>query len=190
MTYFLKARLRTAAWPLTVLGLLSLASCGGVGGESPEQAMTLSQVNLNCTQQPGETCDKVQATVMLYSNVVDQRPLWEEKPAAGGRKVFERVKPIKQPDGSWLMDFTVMPGLAEGTYTGSSGPEGHAVAAARVARRRRLGRQLRQCGPYGFYAGDARYRQIYAPLVMEGCRQPLWQQAQSPRHGEWPGVFQ
>lgn len=119
MTYFLKARLRTAAWPLTVLGLLSLAGCGGVGGESPEQAMTLSQVNLNCTQQPGEICDKVQATVMLYSNVVDQRPLWEEKPAAGGRKVFERVKPIKQPDGSWLMDFTVMPGLAEGTYTGS-----------------------------------------------------------------------
>jgi outer membrane protein assembly factor BamB len=118
MTYFLKARLRAVAWPLAALAVLSVSACGGTG-EKPEQAMTLSQVNLNCTQQPGETCDKVQATVMLYANVVDQRPLWEEKPAAGGRKVFDRAKPIKQADGSWLMDFVVMPGLADGTYTGS-----------------------------------------------------------------------
>jgi len=118
MNHFFKARLRAVAWPLAALGVLSVSACGGTG-EKPEQAMTLSQVNLNCTQQPGETCDKVQATVMLYSNVVDQRPLWEETPAAGGRKVFQRAKPIKQADGSWLMDFAVMPGLAEGTYTGS-----------------------------------------------------------------------
>lgn len=118
MNHFFRARLRAVAWPLAALGVLSVSACGGTG-EKPEQAMTLSQVNLNCTQQPGETCDKVQATVMLYSNVVDQRPLWEEKPAAGGRKVFQRAKPIKQADGSWLMDFAVMPGLAEGTYTGS-----------------------------------------------------------------------
>lgn len=118
MNHFFRARLRTVAWPLAALGVLSVSACGGTG-EKPEQAMTLSQVNLNCTQQPGETCDKVQATVMLYSNVVDQRPLWEETPAAGGRKVFQRAKPIKQADGSWLMDFAVMPGLAEGTYTGS-----------------------------------------------------------------------
>jgi len=118
MNHFFIARLRAVAWPLAALGVLSVSACGGTG-EKPEQAMTLSQVNLNCTQQPGETCDKVQATVMLYSNVVDQRPLWEETPAAGGRKVFQRAKPIKQADGSWLMDFAVMPGLAEGTYTGS-----------------------------------------------------------------------
>lgn len=118
MNHFFRARLRAVAWPLAALGVLSVSACGGTG-EKPEQAMTLSQVNLNCTQQPGETCDKVQATVMLYSNVVDQRPLWEETPAAGGRKVFQRAKPIKQADGSWLMDFAVMPGLAEGTYTGS-----------------------------------------------------------------------
>ena len=118
MNHFFRARLRAVAWPLAALGVLSVSACGGTG-EKPEQAMTLSQVNLNCTQQPGETCDKVQATIMLYSNVVDQRPLWEETPAAGGRKVFQRAKPIKQADGSWLMDFAVMPGLAEGTYTGS-----------------------------------------------------------------------
>lgn len=118
MNHFFRVRLRAVAWPLAALGVLSVSACGGTG-EKPEQAMTLSQVNLNCTQQPGETCDKVQATVMLYSNVVDQRPLWEETPAAGGRKVFDRAKPIKQADGSWLMDFAVMPGLAEGTYTGS-----------------------------------------------------------------------
>ena len=119
MTTFLQGRLRAAAYPLTVLGVLSLAGCGGGGGgESPEQAMNLSQVNLNCVQQPGETCSKVQATVMLYSKVTDQRPLWEEKPAAGG-KVFETANRIKQADGSWLMDFRVKPGLAEGTYTGT-----------------------------------------------------------------------
>lgn len=117
MTTFLAARLRVAAYPLTVLGFLSLAACGG-GGESPEQAMNLSQVNLNCVQQPGETCNKVQATVMLYAKVTDQRPLWEEKPSAGS-KVFDSVNRVKQPDGSWLMDFSVKPGLAEGTYTGT-----------------------------------------------------------------------
>lgn len=119
MTTFLQGRLRAAACPLTVLGVLSLAGCGGgVGGEAPEQAMTLSQANLNCVQQPGETCNKVQATVMLYSKVTDQRPLWEEKPAAG-TKVFDTVNRIKQADGSWLMDFSVRPDLAEGTYTGT-----------------------------------------------------------------------
>ncbi|SDA67800.1 MULTISPECIES: PQQ-binding-like beta-propeller repeat protein [unclassified Janthinobacterium] len=118
MTTFLKARLRAAAYPMTVLGVLSLAGCGGGGGESPEQAMDLSQVSLNCVQQPGETCNKVQATVMLYAKVTDQRPLWEEKPA-GGAKVFDTVNRIKQADGSWLMDFSVKPGLAEGTYTGT-----------------------------------------------------------------------
>ena len=118
MTIVLKARLRAAAWPLGMLGVLCIAACGGTG-EKPEQAMTLSQANLNCVQQPGETCNQVQARIMLYAKVVDQRPLWEEKPAAGGRKVFDRVKPIKQDDGAWIMDFTVSPGLPEGTYTGS-----------------------------------------------------------------------
>src|SRR5450830_225777 len=97
---------RSIASPLAVLSLLSLAACGG-GGESPKQAMNLSQVNLSCVQQPGETCNNVQATVMLYPDVTDQRPLWDEKPAAGGTQVFERAKPIKQADGSWIMDFSV-----------------------------------------------------------------------------------
>ncbi|MEG0886510.1 MAG: penicillin-binding protein activator, partial [Janthinobacterium sp.] len=55
---------------------------------------------------------------MLYAKVTDQRPLWEEKPSAGS-KVFDSVNRVKQPDGSWLMDFSVKPGLAEGTYTGT-----------------------------------------------------------------------
>lgn len=118
MTIFLKARLRAAACPVSLLGVLAVSACGGTG-ESPEQAMTLSQVNLNCVQQPGESCDKMQASVMLYAKVVDQRPLWDEKPAAGGSKVFDTVKRIKQDDGSWLMAFSVKPGLAEGTYTGT-----------------------------------------------------------------------
>ncbi|MFM2087667.1 MAG: hypothetical protein RLZZ237_2536 [Pseudomonadota bacterium] len=111
---------RAVASSLTLLSLLSIAACGGgIGGEPPKQAMNLSQVNLNCVQQPGEACSNVQATVMLNADVTDQRPLWEEKPAVGGSKVFDRVKPIKQADGSWIMDFSVRQGLAEGTYTGT-----------------------------------------------------------------------
>jgi len=56
---------------------------------------------------------------MLNADVTDQRPLWEEKPAAAGSKVFDGVKPIKQADGSWIMDFSVKQGLAQGTYTGT-----------------------------------------------------------------------
>lgn len=56
---------------------------------------------------------------MLNADVTDQRPLWEEKPAAAGSKVFEGAKPIKQADGSWIMDFSVRQGLAQGTYTGT-----------------------------------------------------------------------
>lgn len=105
---------------LTLLSLLSLAACGGgIGGEPPKQAMNLSQVNLNCLQQPGEACNNVQVTVMLNADVTDQRPLWEEKPAAAGSKVFDQAKPIKQADGSWIMDFSVKRGLAQGTYTGT-----------------------------------------------------------------------
>lgn len=111
---------RPVASSLALLSLLSLAACGGgIGGEPPKQAMNLSQINLNCVQQPGEACSNVQATVMLNADVTDQRPLWEEKPAAGGSKVFDGAKPIKQADGSWIMDFSVKRGLAEGTYTGT-----------------------------------------------------------------------
>ena len=85
MTTFLKARLRAAAYPMTVLGVLSLAGCGGGGGESPEQAMDLSQVSLNCVQQPGETCSKVQATVMLYA-LFPARPITSPaRPATASR---------------------------------------------------------------------------------------------------------
>lgn len=115
-TFFLTTG-RAATLPLAVLATFSMAACGG-GGESPRQAMTLSQVSLTCQQQPGETCTKMQANVMLSADVTDQRPLWEEKPA-GASKIFDKVKPVKQADGSWVMVFSVKPGLSEGTYSGT-----------------------------------------------------------------------
>ena len=115
-TFFLTTG-RAATLPLAVLATFSMAACGG-GGESPRQAMTLSQVSLTCQQQPGETCTKMQANVMLSADVTDQRPLWEEKPA-GASKIFDKVKPVKQADGSWVMVFSVKPGLPEGTYSGT-----------------------------------------------------------------------
>ena len=109
-------------WPLWMV--LGLSACGGGGGggffgdQDIQAAMTLSQVKLSCDRSPGEGCDDMSVTARLASSLVDQRPLWTEKPAPGGIPALASAERQKQSDGSWLLTFTPVPGLAPGTYTG------------------------------------------------------------------------
>lgn len=124
MTYFLRARLRAAAWPLAIMTTLS--ACGGGSGSAvgvppglqEKPGMTLSAVSGSCTAQPGATCDDIRVTVRLADGVTDARPQPHEQAASGTASVLQLADRQKQADGSWLLTFKTVPGLAPGVYTG------------------------------------------------------------------------
>lgn len=80
--------------------------------------MTLSVVSGSCTAQPGATCDDIHVTVRLADGVTDTRPQAQEKPASGTASVLRMADRQKQADGSWLLTFKAVAGLAPGAYTG------------------------------------------------------------------------
>lgn len=115
---------QAAALPLAIMTTLS--ACGGGSGSSvgvppglqEKTGMSLAEVSGSCTAQPGATCDDIHVTVRLADGVSDARPQPQEKPASGTALVLQAAERQKQADGSWLLTFKTVPGLAPGEYAG------------------------------------------------------------------------
>ncbi|MED5597758.1 outer membrane protein assembly factor BamB family protein [Janthinobacterium sp. P210006] len=115
---------RAAALPLAITTTLS--ACGGGSGGAvgvppglqEKPGMILSAVSSSCTAQPGAICDDIHVTVRLADGVTDTRPQSHEKPASGTAGVLQQADRQKQADGSWLLTFKAVPGLAPGVYAG------------------------------------------------------------------------
>lgn len=110
--------LRPAAWAFALLGLATIAGCGGSGGlVGPEErrVLHLSEVSSTCDMAPGESCSDI--SVLVRSDVAE-RPLWTAT-TSNGVTVFQLSDQQKLSDHSWRFTFKPVPGLPPGTYTGT-----------------------------------------------------------------------
>lgn len=110
--------LRAAAWPLAVLGMVSLSACGGGGGLfGPEdrKVLSLSEVSNSCDIAPGESC---QGVGLVVRNDQQDRPGWTATPS-NGLTIVQSADYQKIADNTWRMSFAVTPDLPAGTYTGT-----------------------------------------------------------------------